>query len=175
MSLFDVFILLPLIYGSYRGFRKGLIMELASIIALILALILAFKFMHKGVEFLVPFLENGNSFVPIFAFILIFLAVLLVVFYVSKFLKRVVDFTPLGWVDDIAGGLLGLLKWTLVFSTFLWLFEKGGVLIPQEVVDESILFPYLSLYAPKFLGFVTNLFPFTVDLIDQINDLLNKF
>ena len=35
MNYFDYLLLLPLVYGLYRGFTKGLIIELASLVALI--------------------------------------------------------------------------------------------------------------------------------------------
>ena len=44
MNFFDAIILLPLIYGAWKGFQKGLIYEVAMIIGLILGVYLGFKF-----------------------------------------------------------------------------------------------------------------------------------
>ena len=175
MNVLDAIILIPLIFGAYKGFRKGLLMELVSIIALVLAIIVSFRFMQKGIEFLMPHLGAENSMLPVFAFIMIFMGVLVGVFYTGKILKKILNFTPLGWIDDVAGGVLGLLKWSLVLSTLLWLFDKGGIILPDDLTSESLLFPYLVLYAPKLLEFVANVFPVTTDLVSDISAILERF
>ena len=175
MNLLDAIIIIPLIFGAFKGFKKGLLMEFMSIAALLLAIVASFRFMQRGVEFLSPHLGDKLSFLPVFAFLIIFIGVLVGVFYIGKLLKKVLGLTPLGWLDDIAGGLLGLLKWSLVFSTFLWLFDKGGIFLPQRLTDDSLLFPYLVIYAPRLLDFVAGCFPVTTDMITEISEILERF
>ena len=38
MNYLDIIIIIPLIWGAYKGFRKGFIIEIASLIALILGI-----------------------------------------------------------------------------------------------------------------------------------------
>lgn len=175
MNTLDVIILIPLIFGAYKGFRKGLVMELVSMLALLLAVISSFYFMQKGVELLKPHLGNENSLLPVFSFVIIFVAVLMGVFYLGKVLKKILDVTLLGSVDDVAGAILGLLKWGLVFSIFLWLFDKGGIILPENLTQSSVLFPYVVAYAPMMLDGVTVLLPFANELIGQVEGLLEQF
>lgn len=44
MNFLDVIIAVPLVYGAYKGFQKGLLFEVAMIIGLILGVYLGFKF-----------------------------------------------------------------------------------------------------------------------------------
>ena len=38
MSTFDFFLAIPIAYGAFQGFRKGLLLELVSLVALVLAI-----------------------------------------------------------------------------------------------------------------------------------------
>ena len=175
MNTLDIIIIIPLVFGAFKGFRKGMLMELVSMLALLLAVICSFYFMEKGVSLLIPYLGTDNSLLPVFSFAIIFIVVLMGVFYLGKALKKVLDVTLLGSVDDVAGGVLGLLKWGLVFSIFLWLFDKGGILLPESYTQNSIIFPYIVAYAPRLLGFVTGLLPFADNLVTEISLMLEKF
>ena len=175
MNTLDIIILVPLVFGAYKGFRKGMLMELVSMLALLLAVICSFYFMQRGVVLLTPHLGEGNSLLPVFSFVIIFIAVLMGVFYLGKLLKKVLDVTLLGSLDDIAGAVLGLLKWGLVFSIFLWLFDKGGIILPESLTSKSLLFPYVVTYAPVMLDAVTVVMPFANDMVDEVSGLLEKF
>lgn len=175
MNTLDIIILVPLIFGAYKGFRKGMLMELVSMLALLLAVICSFYFMQKGVALLAPHLGNDNSLLPVFSFVIIFVAVLMGVFYLGKILKKVLDVTLLGSLDDVAGAIVGLLKWGLVFSVFLWLFDKGGIILPDSLTAKSVLFPYVVAYAPVMLDTVSAVLPFANDLVDEISGMLEKF
>lgn len=39
MSTFDFFLAIPISYGAFMGFRKGLLLELVSLVALVLAIL----------------------------------------------------------------------------------------------------------------------------------------
>ena len=175
MNVLDIIIIIPLVFGAFKGFRKGLLMELVSLLALLLAVIASFYFMQRGVILLTPYLGNDNSLLPVFSFVIIFIAVLMGVFYLGRILKKILDVTLLGSIDDVAGAILGFLKWGLVFSVFLWLFDKGGILLPESLTNGSVLFPYIVVYAPNLLAVVTDVLPFTDNLIDEISALLEKF
>lgn len=175
MNTLDIIIIVPLVFGAYKGFRKGMLMELVSMLALLLAVIFSFYFMQKGVLLLAPHLGDDNSLLPVFSFVIIFIAVLMGVFYLGKMLKKILDVTLLGSLDDVAGAILGLLKWGLVFSIFLWLFDKGGIIIPESMTKTSILFPYIVAYAPIMLDTVSVVLPFANNLVDEVSGMLEQF
>lgn len=174
MNILDAIIALPILFGAYKGFQKGVLMELVTFIALGLALVASFFFMNIGVSYLQPHLGE-HSLMPVLSFVIIFIVVLVVVYYFGKIIKKILDITLFGTIDNFLGGLLGILKWALVFSVFLWLFDKGGIILPKSFTSKSLLFPYLSLYAPKLMSFVATVLPMTNDFVDQITTLLTNF
>ena len=53
MEIIDLIILIPLIYGGWKGFKKGFVMELFTILALLVGLYAAFHFSDKITEMIV--------------------------------------------------------------------------------------------------------------------------
>ena len=134
MNILDIVIIIPLVFGAFKGFRKGLLMELVSLLSLLLAVVSSFYFMQQGVVLLSPYLGDDNSLLPVFSFVIIFIVVLMGVFYLGKILKKILDVTLLGSIDDVAGAILGLLKWGLVFSLFLWLLIREGFFFQKNLL-----------------------------------------
>ena len=174
MNLLDAIIAVPIVFGAFKGFQKGFLMEFVTFVALGFAIIASFYFMNKGVLYLEPYLGE-HSLLPVFSFVLIFLAVLIGVYYLGKALKAILDITLFGTLDSFLGGILGVLKWAFVFSIFLWLFDKGNIFLPQSLTNESLLFPYLSSYAPSLIGYITEMLPMTSDFVNEITRHLTNF
>ena len=172
MQALDIIILIPVLFGAYKGFKKGLLMELVSIVALLLATILSFKLLDQGIELIGQYFDKNQSFIPYIAFILIFVFVLYLVTYVGKATKKFLDVTLIGKLDDFAGGVLGALKWAFAFSVLLWLTESAGLNLPTEFTEETVIYPYLVLYGPQVIGFLSALLPEATDLIQSIKEKL---
>ncbi len=174
MNVLDAIIAAPIVFGAYKGFQKGFLMEFVTFLALGLALVASFFFMNLGVTYLEPHLGK-HSLLPVLSFILIFIGVLIGVFYLGKIVKTILDITLFGTLDNFLGGLFGIMKWALVFSVFLWLFDKGGIILPKKFTSESLLFPYLASYAPLLMSFLADVLPMTNTFVDEITELLTKF
>ena len=171
MKLLDIIILVPLLWGAYKGFTKGFVMEIVSLLAFVLAILIAFKTLHIGIELIRPHLD-AESFLPVISFILIFISVVLLVNLMGKLIKKFLDITLLGKVDDIAGAILGALKWAFGLSTILWLMNQAQIVVPNDVVEGSVLFPYLVKYGPSLINTLSAIVPYGRGIVDSINELL---
>lgn len=172
MKALDIIILIPVLFGAYKGFKKGLLMELVSLAALVLATLLSFKLLDKGIDLIGQYIDKNQSFVPYLSFVLIFILVLFVVTYIGKATKKFLDVTLLGKLDDMAGGLLGALKWAFAFSVLLWLSQSAGIVPPEEHTENTVIYPYLVVYGPQIMEFFSALLPQASNLIDSIKDKL---
>lgn len=171
MKLLDIIILVPLLWGAYKGFTKGFVMEIVSLLAFVLAILIAFKTLHIGIELIRPHLD-AESFLPVISFVLIFISVVLLVNLIGKLIKKFLNISLLGKVDDIAGAILGALKWAFGLSTILWLMNQAQIVVPNDVVEDSVIFPYLVKYGPMLINSFSAVIPFGQGLVDAINDLL---
>ena len=53
MSTFDFFLAIPIAYGAFQGFRKGLLLELVSLVALVLAILGGLKLLDTALHVIV--------------------------------------------------------------------------------------------------------------------------
>lgn len=174
MSTLDIILLIPLIYGAYRGFRKGFLLEVIAILAFIFAIIGGFKLLHLGMDFLNEYFNISGALLPYVAFILIFILIILLINLLGKLLKKVLDLTLLGAVDNMAGAILSVIKWAFGLSIVLWLSTTFGLYLPEEWTVGSFLYPYILPFAPEAVGFFTGVVPFAHDLFDMIKEMLES-
>ncbi len=110
MSAFDLFLLVPIAFGAFKGFRRGLLLEVISLAALFIGIILGLKFLNQALPVMQGFFGDLYGILPFFTFLVVFALVIMVVRLFGIFLKKAISFTPLGLVDNVLGGANGRLK-----------------------------------------------------------------
>jgi membrane protein required for colicin V production len=172
----DIIIAIPLLIGALSGFRKGLILEIAGFLALILGLIGGIKLLDFGIRFLSENFHIQSSWLPVIAFLLIFIVIILIVHSIGWILKKMMSLIFLGWIDRISGAVLGVLKWAFTVSALIWLFSHIGMEISEQNKADSLLYPYVVAFAPKVFSWISEIFPsFTVLLESFIVFISEKF
>lgn len=158
--------------GIFFGYKKGMLVELITLLAFVIALVSAFKLLNSALELLKPHVHSG-SFAILISFIIVFTAVFVLIFLLGKLLKRTIDYTFLGTFDNIAGCLLGGLKAAFSASMILWLCHHAGIdAAYKEYTKGAILYPYMVSFGPEFIGWISYVIPFR-DIFPSIRELLN--
>ena len=159
MKIIDIILILILLFGAYRGYQKGLLLEILTFLALIIAIISAFHLLHSGVKWLSDYFSE-TKLLPYISFILIFLLVFTGIFFLSKVLKRIIDYTLLGSFDKYAGALLGTCQIAFAVSMVLWLSHNAHIDLPRSYTNGTFLYPNLVAFAPKIVSWVSYVIPF---------------
>jgi membrane protein required for colicin V production len=147
MSYPDILIIIPLLYGAYRGFCKGFIMELSMLIALVLAVWGAMKFSSYAAIYLRDKLHFSESVLTFTSFLCVFLAIVLVVVLMAKIIEGIIDLTAMGIFNKLAGAVFGILKWTFVLMIiihFLTPLNNRFHFFSEEKISHSYLFSPLK-------------------------------
>ncbi|RAU81532.1 CvpA family protein [Pontibacter arcticus] len=168
MSTFDIFLAIPIAYGAFMGFRKGLLLELVSLVALVLAILGGLKLLDTALPVIASFVGDAHGLLPFVTFILVFAGIILLVRVVGLLLKKVIDFTPFGFFDNFLGGVLGALKWCVAISLLLYVSNLAGISISKETAAASVVYPFViktTPYALEILGYVM---PFIKALITSL-------
>lgn len=171
MNILDVILIGLLLIGAVRGFQKGIILEITGFLGLFLAIFGAFQFVDWGIQFISQFMEISSRLLPVVAFIAIFVAILISVYLLGSFIKATFHITPFGIIDSFLGGLVGVLKWSLVISLCFWLIAVLEFDLNNEQFESSIVFPYVLSLAPYFLDFLGILIPYFQELLESIKAL----
>ncbi len=124
MNYLDLIIAIPLAWGAYKGFRKGLIVSVASLLALLLGIYGALEFSDYARALLTENTEMQANYVPITAFVLTFIAIVIAVHFIAKLIDKFIDAIALSWLNAIAGMAFGILKFAFILSILIFLFEK---------------------------------------------------
>ena len=97
------------------GVRRGLIGEVIRLSAMVIGFFIAFLYYHD-VASLPPIksLPLQINIKQALAFVVIYLLCALAIITAGWFLKKLVHFTMLGWLDHLVGALIGLLKVMLI-------------------------------------------------------------
>ena len=157
MSKIDIILLIPILWGAYKGFTKGLITEIASLLALLLGVYGTFKLSSYATPYVQKFLKISESWVSVVAFALVFVAIVLLVFLLGKILDWLVSFIALGFVNKIGGIAFGILKFVFIMSlvlTFIIPINNKFELVSEEILEESVLFEPVSKLAPFIIPII---------------------
>jgi membrane protein required for colicin V production len=163
-----------MLFGAFRGFVKGLVLEVIGIIALIVAIWLGIELMDWGVNFFSMFTSEYQSLLPYFSFFVIFLFVLLIITISGRILKSALNITILGAVDNFAGAILGLLKWAFAVSMLFWLAESVGIPVSEDIRQNSMVYPLISSIAPLTVNFLAMNLPFMKDFFNSLKDIFRE-
>lgn len=139
----DIVISLPLVWGIYRGFSKGFIIELASLVALGLGIYGGIKFSGLASGLLVEKFEINSRYLPVISFALTFLVIVVAVFLLAKVIESIVNVASLKLVNKIAGAAFGFLKTAIIVFILLFFVEsadKKVKWIPEEIKKESFFY-----------------------------------
>lgn len=139
---------------AYMGFTRGLIMEVTRLLALVAGIYLAARFATLLADYLYTNTSLTNQFLPIIAFAVILVGVMVLVYLFGKMLESVMKMAALGWADKAAGAFLGVARGVLIISVLLLLLNRFSLLDSakqSEAVQKSFLFAPMEAFAPFLL------------------------
>lgn len=116
MNYLDVIVLIPVLWGAYKGFSNGLISEGGTVLALVLGIWASVSFSETGGEYVAKFLSITGQYKEIVAFSLIFLIVVIICFIITRLLTKLFETIKLGWLNKLLGIVFGATKYIIVFA-----------------------------------------------------------
>lgn len=171
MTFIDILFLIPLLFFVIQGFRKGVIMELTTMIALIIAMLASLKLSFVCLSYF-PGLKEKSVWIPYLAYIVVFICFYILVYAIGKQVHNLIAAINLNIFNRIAGAALGACKIIIVFSFLIWLTEQIDV-IPASIKAKSMSYKYFKDIAPAIISFVSSWIPFFRDMIGQIEDFFD--
>ena len=116
MNFLDLLIAIPLGYLIVKGYRRGIIFEVASLAGILLGSVLAVRFAHLLASLIGA--EGDN--ILLVSFFVIFVGVIFLSLALGKLVERFVKLVHVGWFNNLAGALLGLIKGLCIVGVLLY-------------------------------------------------------
>lgn len=149
--ILDIIIAIPLVWALYRGYKKGLVIELTTLAALIVGLLGAVHLSSWTADIIIQTWEIDGKVIPILSFAVTFIALVIGVHLIGRAIQKLVKLVALGTVNRIGGALFRSAKVLLIISVgfnLLNSIQEDWGLIPPELKEESVLYEPLSDLAP---------------------------
>ena len=165
--LIDTVALVLLIISVFKGFTKGFIVALFSFLAFIIGLAAALKLSTLVASYIGNAVNISQRWLPVIAFLVVFLIVALAIRLGAKMLEGVVKLAMLGWLNRLGGIILYILIYFFIFSILLFYAQQLHLLKP-ETIEASVSYPWIQPIAPKIMSIMGAVIPFFKDMFDQL-------
>ena len=147
MNIADIALIVVWGFFFFRGYYRGLVKEIASIVALVLGFKLAVIYAPKAAPYVNQLVSNPSFAAPA-AFILIFVGVMIACSLVVALITGLMRLSLMDWANRFFGGFFGLAKGILLTAVLVWIwfamaprpeFVATSRLVPiLEKVDDSL-------------------------------------
>lgn len=151
----DIILLIPLVWGTYRGFYKGIISEITSLVAIILVFYISLKFYSQFGQLVNSFIHSKLSpaYISVAAFVILFLVLLAVVYGLSMKIEKATEALHISLINHIAGGVFGFIKWALMVSIVISLINTFGNKLDFSIIkfNHTWIYNHIEMLAPNIL------------------------
>lgn len=131
----DLIIIVFLAWGMIRGFKRGLIIELCTLMALVLGVFGAYYFGSETSEYLIKEFNTDKRVSLVLAFAILFLGIVVAVYFFGKTLEKVIKLVALGLINKLAGLLFGLAKFAILLSGIFFLIN--GFPFTENIISKD--------------------------------------
>jgi len=143
-SVIDIVLAVSFAWALFNGFRKGLIIKVASILALVVGVYAGFHFSSFAGEWLSKEFNWSGSTLSVGAFVVTFLGVVVGIHFMAKLLEKVVDLTALSMLNKLGGMVFGMIQVLVLLSVMSFTLDSifgYREWLPEKQVESSLLYP----------------------------------
>lgn len=151
MTFLDILIAIPLGYLIFKGYRRGLVFEIASLAGIIIGSILAVRFANWFSNLLG--LDGKNAYLV--AFFIIFIGIVILSVMLARLTERFLKLVHVGLLNNIAGALLGMIKGVFIVGVFLYFLaflDFKEKIITRDTKESSLLYEPVVKGGQRLVG-----------------------
>ncbi len=157
MNILDIIFLVPLLFALYRGFKKGMVYLIASLLALVLGIIGAMKFRPMFASLLDSIFTIDPAYINVIAFAVAFVSIVIVVHVVAFFVEKLIKAVALNFLNRMLGMVFGVFITAFVISIILLPVNQVNAerqIIKPKHIQGSLLYKPLSSFAPAIFPYL---------------------
>jgi len=154
MNYIDIILCIPLVWGLYKGFTKGLIVEAATVVAFGLGVWGGITFSDYFAIKLSGWFDWKSPYLPVISFALVFLIIIATIFLFAKYLQKVTEKIALSALNKIGGAAFGVLKFAMMMSVVIFMIdavEESYPMVSFKTKEESLLYKPMGKIAPTLI------------------------
>ncbi|NQX77489.1 CvpA family protein [Gilvibacter sp.] len=154
MNSLDLALVVIIGLAAWGGWKKGLFVEVASLIGVVAGVFGAIYFSGYAGNWLENSFDWEQKYINLSAFAITFLIIVVAIQMAGKVLTKVADFAALGILNKLLGAVFGGLKMVFILSVALMWFNNWGMsgfILTEDRKEDSILYANIEPIAPAIL------------------------
>ena len=145
MIWLDIVFLVPLLWGAYSGFKKGLIAQVLGLTSLFAGVWLGVNYQEMVSPFLIEKVQE--KYLSIICFIVLFFLVIILGAITTKIMEKFANFIQLKLINKLVGLILGVLKissFLVIAVSIIQTWDSQSIMIDQSTKENSLFFPVFN-------------------------------
>ena len=171
--MIDIFFYIILFLAFIQGWRKGMIVALFSLVSGLIGLAAAVKFSAVVATHMKSDLHMSNRWLPVIAFILVFIMMLLIIRWAGKMLEKILQLVLLEWLNKLGGILLFVLLYLSIYSIVLF-YGTQTKIISKQAMDDSHIYSLIAPFGPAVIRLITGFIPYGQDMFIALEGFFDK-
>ncbi len=169
----DVLFLLFMVLAIYKGLKRGFIIAVLSAAALIIGIAAAIKLSAVAAGYGRAHWHLSSRWLPVLAFILVFLAVVIGVRALALLAEKAVDLTLMGWLNKLAGVILYAVVYTIVLSVLLF-YAREVHILSAKTISASVVYPWVKPWGPVVIDEFGKFVPWFKGMFTQLEEFFGR-
>jgi len=167
--ILDIVFAVIIILAIIKGYRRGLIVGLFSLIAIVIGLAAAIKLSAVVADYIGKAVKISDRWLPIISFAVVFLIVVLLVRLGANAIQKLTETVMLGWVNRLGGIIFYIIIYTTILSVLVFYGEQLKVIKP-EAKDKSVTYSFIQPWAPKAINAIGSAVPVFKNMFADLED-----
>ena len=174
----DVVGIILIVLFFIRGYMKGFIVALFSVLAILLGILCALKLSQTFSAWMLAKGYVSSGWVQVVSYVLLFIVVVILVRLFGRLIEKAVETLMLGILNRLIGGLLYAFLGAILWSSVLWIGSRMHIITPETIAASktyvmlSGMAPWFFEQAGRFLPFVKDTFINLQHFFDAVNQKL---
>ena len=165
--LLDIIFAVIIVLAILKGYQKGLVVGLFSLVTVIVGLAAAMKLSTVVAGYIGNAVNVSDKWLPIISFAVVFFIILLLIRLGARAIEKTVELVMLGWVNKVAGVIFFAAIYTTVFSVLLFYTEQMKLIQP-ETIKTSVTYSFVQPWGPKAINGFGTVIPIFKDMFEQL-------
>ncbi len=137
MNILDIILGLLLLTGLFKGFKNGLILELASLFGLVAGIYGAIHFSYIAGNYISQYIHLDQKHINLASFLITLVLIVIIIHFAAKLLTQIINIILLGLLNKIAGAVFGTLRVAVLLGAILVFIDSINFSFPFDFIDKG--------------------------------------
>jgi membrane protein required for colicin V production len=170
--LLDLIFAVVMVLALLKGYKRGLVVGLFSLVSVIIGLAAAMKLSTVVAGYIGTAVKISDEWLPVISFAVVFLGVVLLIRLGANAIEKAIEVALLGWVNKLGGIILYAAIYILIFSVLLFYAEQVKLVKP-ETIQQSITYSFVQPWGPKAINGVGSVIPVFKDMFGELESFFD--